>query len=59
MCDFSYTAKNAVGWYRREIVATAAMEAAAVTNQLYLALGTVSAADVTYLNGEKIGECRC
>ena len=52
----SYTATNAVGWYRREVVVTAAMEAAALTNQLYLALGTVSAADVTYLNGEQIGE---
>lgn len=51
----SYTATNAVGWYRREVAADPTMEAAAARGQLYLGLGTVSATDKTYLNGQLIG----
>lgn len=51
----NYKAENAVGWYRREVSATQVMEDAALRGQLYLALGTVSATDKTYLNGQLIG----
>ena len=48
----NYTAKDAVGWYRRSFDATDAQVAAA---SLKLALGAVAKQDTTYLNGQQIG----
>ena len=52
---YGYTQKNATAWYRRKFTVTAADLAAAHAGELRLALGTVSEADVTYVNGVKVG----
>jgi len=51
----NYTAQNAYGWYRRHISVTQAQVVAAAAGRLTLALGTVAAADETFVNGVKIG----
>ena len=52
---YGYTEKNGTAWYRRRFTVTAADLAAAKAGELRLALGTVSEADVTYVNGVKVG----
>ena len=52
---YGYDAKNATAWYRRKFTATAVDIAAAKAGELRLSLGTVSEADVTYVNGVKVG----
>ena len=47
---------NASGWYRRRVSVTSAQLAAARRGELRLALGAVASADVTYINGVKIGQ---
>ena len=48
----NFTATNATGWYRRRFSATAAQ----VRNpSVRLALGAVASADVTYVNGVRVG----
>lgn len=52
---YGYTEKNGTAWYRRHFTVTATDLAAAKAGELRLALGTVSEADVTYVNGVKVG----
>jgi hypothetical protein len=54
--SYGYTDKNATAWFRRKFTATAADIAAARVGELRLSLGTVSEADVTYVNGVLVGK---
>ena len=53
--DYGYTTPNATAWYRRTFSVSAAQLAAAKVGALRLALGTVSEADVTFVNGVQVG----
>ena len=50
--DYGYTKNNATGWFRRRIEVSPFQ----VKENLRLALGDVSVADVTYINGIKVGQ---
>jgi len=47
----SYTATNALGWYRRAFDVSPMQMAAATAGTLVFSLGTVAAGDETYING--------
>ena len=49
---YGYTAADAHGWFRRNVTVTAAQLASA---DVRLGLGDVASADVTYVNGERVG----
>lgn len=51
----SYTQSNATAWYRRHFNTSSQQLQAATQGILRLALGSVSSADTTYLNGIQIG----
>jgi hypothetical protein len=51
----SYQDRNAFGTYRRHFSLTSSQIASLQAGTLRLALGTVSSADTTYLNGQSIG----
>ena len=50
--SFGYTARNATGWYRRHFTVTQEQLSNPSTR---LALGTVASADITYVNGRRVG----
>ena len=51
----NYQEIDAFGWYRRHFSAEDWQVAAAAAGNLHVALGTVAAADDTYINGVKVG----
>jgi len=51
----SYTATNALGWYRRAFDVSPMQMAAATAGTLVFSLGTVAAGDETYINGQRVG----
>ena len=50
-----YTKYNATAWFRRRVNISERQLRAAQAGQLRLALGPVASADVTYVNGKRIG----
>ena len=50
-----YSKYNATAWFRRRVSVSAEQLLAAKAGQLRLALGPVASADITYLNGKRIG----
>ena len=53
--DFGYTRYNATAWFRRRVNVSAVQLAAAQAGQLRLSLGPVASADVTFVNGKRVG----
>ena len=51
----NYQDTNAYGTYRRHFTLTPAQQASLQAGTLRLALGTVSSADQTYINGQAVG----
>ena len=53
--SLSHSSKNSTGWYRKKINSSLLTPEVLNSPNTRLALGTVSTADVTYLNGVQIG----
>lgn len=51
----SYEARNAIGWYRRHFTVAEWQVAAAEVGSLNVALGTVAAANIAWINGKQVG----